>query len=125
MRRELSILALLIFVQGCSFPCEDTVKTELESPDGQHIVTIFERDCGATTDFSTVVSLRPRSSSFSGDTGRIFVAKGRPSIRATWDGPGSLRIECPECWPPEEQRSRDIVFRQESSWRSIKIVYSH
>lgn len=119
------MFALWIFGQGCSFPCEDTVNTEVESPDGQHIVTIFERDCGATTDFSTIVSLRPRGSSFDGDTGRIFVAKGRPRIRATWVGPGNLRIECAECWPTQDQRTSDIVFRQDSSWRSIKIVYPH
>jgi len=35
------------------FPCGNDVLTDLPSPDGKYKVVVFQRDCGATTGFST------------------------------------------------------------------------
>ncbi|WP_146151143.1 hypothetical protein [Allosphingosinicella deserti] len=37
--------------------CENTIVQTIESPDRKHVVTMFERSCGATTGFSTQVSV--------------------------------------------------------------------
>ncbi|MEK6280524.1 MAG: hypothetical protein AABN95_09255 [Acidobacteriota bacterium] len=53
---------IVLAASGCAFllrsSCENTVRSEIKSPDGKYVVTLFERNCGATTDFSTIVSLR-------------------------------------------------------------------
>lgn len=71
--------------------CEDTTETEVKSPDGKYVATLYERDCGATTDFSTIVKLRESSASFKGDDLGTFVVNGQPKIHLTWDSNTRLR----------------------------------
>ena len=51
--------------------CGDTVKAEAVSPDGRYVAAVFERDCGATTNYSTNVSLREVRESFDAAVGRF------------------------------------------------------
>jgi len=48
----------LVFVH--SIGCSHSVLSEAMSPDGQYIATAFERNCGAVTPYTRVVSIRHR-----------------------------------------------------------------
>jgi len=109
----------LVFLAGCKL-CDEQIKSEAESPDGKYIATLFERDCGATTDFVAHVNMRETSERFVEDSngtvkqGEVFVVKGRPMTRLVWKNNQSLVIECTRSGSP---------FRQESSWHTITILY--
>ena len=69
LRRAVSILnlvhwigiaALSLSLSGCVDLCENEIKTEVASPDETKRAVIFERSCGATTPFSTHVSVLNR-----------------------------------------------------------------
>ena len=107
---------------GCAFllhsSCENTIKLEVKSPDGKYVATLFERNCGATTDFSTIVNLRELSMKFDADNSGVFVVKGQPKIDLTWDSHTSLRLQCQHC-------RVDDIFKQERTWKDVNISLSH
>ena len=107
---------------GCAFllhsNCENTVKSEIHSPDSKYVATLFERNCGATTDFSTIVNLRESSASFKDDDLGIVIVKGQHKLDLVWDGNTKLQLECHDC------RAEDI-FKQERTWKDIDISFLH
>ena len=109
----LCAIALGLFL---SFDCEDAIKTDVKSPDGKYAATLYERDCGATTDFSTIVSLRANGDDFDGEKGRIFVVEGQPQVNLVWQASNAIRIECSQC------QSKDI-FKREVKWQDVNISY--
>ncbi|WP_157136814.1 hypothetical protein [Sphingomonas sp. PAMC 26617] len=52
-----ALLATLMICSGCSDACQNTVVSRNLSPDGTHVAVLFQRDCGATTGFSTQISI--------------------------------------------------------------------
>ena len=60
------LLVLFVFGVGCGKidPCGNEVLARQSSPAGAYQAIVFERDCGATTDFSTQVSILPSDVSF-------------------------------------------------------------
>jgi len=117
-RPLLLLLPLAFTLGGCGFllrsGCDNTIKSEKRSPDGKYVATLFERNCGATTDFSTIVQLHESSEKLKGDDLGILVVKGQHEIDLTWDGNSSLRLQCNDC------RSDDI-FKQERKWKDVEI----
>jgi hypothetical protein len=112
-------LAGLVFlaVYGLVGCCSDRVLLRLPSPDGLVVVTLFDRDCGATADYSTNVSLGRPSDGRGNDAFFIFVAKGRREVSIRWAGAKSLYVECDRC-------SRDTIFRQVTTLGDIDVHYS-
>jgi len=96
--------------------CANSINAESISPDGMHIAVVYERDCGATTDFSTIVNIRSRTEKFDSEKGVLFIVKGRHRIDVSWKDGGKLQLECKDC------RSED-VFRRESVWNDIEILH--
>jgi hypothetical protein len=92
------------------------VITVEKSPDGQLAATLFVRNCGATTDFSTIISVHRPDSTFKDDSSMVFVAKGEPTIQLNWDGPRSLSIGCQKC-------DRQEVFRRVTALGDVDISY--
>ncbi len=114
---KLFLLMLLLLIGGCGIIkplCGDQIKTEKASPDLKYTATVYERDCGATTDFSTIVNLRERSTKFNGDELGPVVIKGQHSINLDWDGNTRLRLQCRDCRPEE-------IFKQERRWKDVEI----
>ena len=106
---KLTLLLLCMPLGGCkvlSSGCEDAVLKETASPHMRYTATVYERDCGATTDFSTIVNLRERSVRFKGDSFGPFIVKGRHNLEVSWETNTKLRLECKDC------RSED-VFRED------------
>lgn len=85
-------LAMFVAMQVAGvFMGPDCVNTELErhpSPDGRFDAVIFERGCGATTGFSTQVSVLPRRAPPE-EAGNLFIATvgDRPVVLGRWGGP--------------------------------------
>ncbi len=73
MPMRVAILATLMMCSGCSDGCKNTVASRSLSPDGDHIAVLFQRDCGATTGFSTQISILDANGKPSGG-GNVFVA---------------------------------------------------
>lgn len=114
MRRTLVALAILIGAVACGVSvlsfvvfsaldsmCSNETLDELPSPDGSFKAISFTRDCGATTDFSTQVSILRPNSSLPDEGGNIFVAEtgrapsgpgGGPSVTLRWLSPTELAI---------------------------------
>jgi hypothetical protein len=103
MAKLLAGIAIAWGLVSCgATPCENTVLTDIRSPDGQHHVVVFSRSCGATTDFSTQVSIEARSSSVSG-AGNVFIADtdhgmapagpgGGPDVNVRWVDASTVEI---------------------------------
>lgn len=72
---------------GCSDACQNIVASRIPSPDGKHVAVLFQRDCGATTGFSTQISVLDASDDRSG-SGNTFIADddhGAARV-GNWDG---------------------------------------
>ncbi|MDE2561388.1 MAG: hypothetical protein KGL48_03995 [Sphingomonadales bacterium] len=97
------ILALAALLAGCSkSACSNTVVARLRAPADPFTAVLFQRDCGATTGFSTQVGLQKDGEQLTGG-GDVFRADddhgkakrgdwGGPWVEMQWTGPGQLRI---------------------------------
>lgn len=89
-----SVLALASSLACTDGGCANTILRDLPSPDGRRHAVVFERDCGATTGFSTQISILPRARIPSGG-GNVFTADtdhdaapagpgGGPAVAVRW-----------------------------------------
>jgi hypothetical protein len=84
-----TLLAALFFLaSGCSDGCNNSLVTRSDSPDGRHSAVMFQRDCGATTGFSTQVSVLATGDDLSG-FGNAFRADDDQgmAVAGAWGGP--------------------------------------
>jgi hypothetical protein len=58
--------------------CGNDVWTEYPSPNGEYRAVIFQRDCGATTGFSTQVTILQRDNELPNRAGDILIIDGHP-----------------------------------------------
>ncbi len=83
--------------------CHNEQLADLASPGGRHRAVVFQRDCGATTGFSTQLSVLSAGATlpdsggnvFSADTdhGRAPAGRGRgPRVTARWLAPDTLEV---------------------------------
>lgn len=72
--------------------CGNDSIVEFVSPNGQFKAVIFRRSCGATTGFSTQVSVIPAKRDLPNEGGNVFVTKNEPKIRVRWVDDRSLVI---------------------------------
>ena len=115
-RISLGLLACsVVLLVSCS-PCSDTVRSSVRSADGKLVANIYERDCGATTDFSSMVNVQSASDKFHADEGLLFVAKGRYDLSVVWTGSRTLLVTCANC-------SRKNVYRQVVALGNIDVKY--
>ena len=86
---------------ACSSACGNRIVERIASPDKTKTLYIFERDCGATTDFVTHVAVLDYSSSFDNSTvSNVFAAdsnRGKVdlTVRARWISPSTVKITYP------------------------------
>ena len=74
--------------------CGNDVLAEAPSPDGAYVATVFERNCGATTPYYRVVSLRPRTIKFDPEekSGWVLEVRNRPEVKVAWTAARRLSI---------------------------------
>jgi hypothetical protein len=81
------LIALPALLGGCDQCSNDSIH-QLPSPSGDLKVILFQRDCGATTGFSSQISLLPRSEKLPNDAGNIFIAdQKQDGPTGFWHGP--------------------------------------
>lgn len=110
---------------GSLMPCENTPVSEIHSPDGRLKLVVFERNCGATTDFSTQASLFDRHGKLDDEAGNVFIADadhgrapradhGGPELHAVWLDASTLQLT-------HDARAR--VFHARAERDGVRIVY--
>lgn len=124
MRKLLPVL-VLPWLSACSnFLCDNETVASLNSPDGERRAILFMRECGATTDYTTQVSVVSSTWQFHG-IGNVFVADaydrgarrgswGGPWAEIQWTGPRQLLITY-------DKRAR--VFTRNDDVRGVHITY--
>jgi hypothetical protein len=100
------LLLLNVHSLGCfslTGGCENEVLRTLYSPTKQLKAVVFQRECGATTGFSTQISILSANSDLPNESGNVFYADtdhgkapseptGGPHVEVEWKGESSLNI---------------------------------
>jgi hypothetical protein len=94
MRPFVSLLTLVL-VSGCTDLCGNDPLHGEESPDKSRLAVAFVRSCGATTGFSSHVSIVPRNKPIPNEPGNILVVEGKQPISVKWRSNSELEIEIP------------------------------
>jgi hypothetical protein len=124
MRKSAAFVLMAVFVTSCSDPCRNDPISTADAPREGMKAVLFQRDCGATTGFSSQVSLAEGSGAPSG-AGNIFIADtdngaasaaswGGPWVELRWLGPKHLLIRY-------DAGAR--VFMQSESVSGVNISY--
>ena len=89
--------------------CEDTIKSEVVSLEGAYVARAVERNCGATTNYSTLIFLSTTSPSFEAKSEDTIVSmSGKQAVGLTWNGDARLTIAVPDV----------ETFTKKTSWRN-------
>jgi hypothetical protein len=116
--RLAALFVVPCLIVGCGIPaaiiCDDDTKAVVESPDRKYVAILYERNCGATTDYATTVDLRSRLWRFNSEP--IFVAKSRHTVTVQWTKGRELQIRCSDCKP-------DQIFKAAEGWKDVEIDY--
>ena len=81
--------------------CGNQILSTVISPDGTNKLVMFGRDCGATTDFSTQISMLPTEGVLRNTAGNVFIATvnhglapfgpgGGPALTMAWENARSV-----------------------------------
>jgi hypothetical protein len=123
------LLLLCALSAGCiniTGGCVNTILRVHYSPTKRLKAVVFERQCGATTGFSTQVSIISADSDLPNEGGNVFVADtdhgkspsgpgGGPPVEVEWKGESSLNVIY-------DNRAR--VFLRKDSQNDVTITYS-
>jgi len=97
---SLSAIAIIGFVGILIYfadeMCENQIYKEYLSPNKSLKAIIFQRDCGATTSFSTQISILDSDEKLGNKSGNIFIIKGYPNEVAptlNWESDNKLNIQ--------------------------------
>ena len=119
------IIAIFFAPTNLFSPCKNELVAEHRSPNGKYKAVIFVRDCGATTGFSTQVSILRSNGQLKNGKGNLFIAdtdhgkipsnpKGSLEVRIVWDGSKDINIF-------HHQNTR--VFKAEKKVNGINVNY--
>lgn len=118
-----SCLAVAALLSACSGGCGNTVLADSVSPDGRSGAVIFQRDCGATTGYSTQISVvragaRPTGAGNAyvadGNHGAAVASHGGPWVETRWIDASHLLVRY-------DAQSR--IFKQEREIAGVQITY--
>lgn len=123
---RIALLIASFFPLGCSAnSCGNDPIAEYPSPNKVHKLVVFQRDCGATTGFSTQASLLELGSSLPEEGGNLFVADTNHGIApsGTGDGP-EVKVE----WRDSvhlvlRYHSKARVLQNKSELHGIQVTY--
>lgn len=73
--------------------CSNTIVNTSTSPNGKWQAVLFDRSCGATTGFSSQISLIRAGKELNNEAGNIYIADGYPKGYALkWESNTALKI---------------------------------
>lgn len=90
-------------------------QTSFMSPSGRLSAVVFSRDCGATTGFSTKVSIIPAGRSLADEAGNTFVSSGKIDLSLQWQTDFTLRV----------QGEGQSVFKKETQVTGVTVTYGN
>ena len=102
--KALAIAAVALFVGAAAlvwwlfssgWSCAHEESQRLRSPDGRWDAVVFDRNCGATTDYSTQVALVRQGSARPGRPGNAFRYAHHTPLVMRWLSPTTLEIRYP------------------------------
>lgn len=119
------VIAVAVIWQLIPDLCDNVILTESISPNGQLKAVVFSRGCGATSGFSTQISLLRAVDVLPNDSGKLFVAdtdhgqapsgeNGGLALKLRWIADDQLRIEYP---------ALARVFKSEPSSQGVRLEY--
>lgn len=123
MKVCLPMLAFLA-LSGCSDACQDTVASSSLSPNGALAAVLFQRDCGATTGFSTQISiLQPDDKPTGG--GNVFIADDNHGAArvGSWDGSWAEATWLASDHLLIRYAAKSRLFKRSDSVSGVKISY--
>ena len=105
--------------------CVNEPLAEYMSPGARAKLIVFQRDCGATTGFSTQASLLKPDDRLPSRGGNLFVADtdhglapsgpgGGPELRVRWEGPQRLLLQ---------HHAKARVFKADRQHDGIEVLY--
>lgn len=88
-------LLFLILLSGCFMDdlCGNHVLSEAVSPNGKYKAVLFQRDCGATTDYSTQISILRKEEALPNRGANAFATDNTLEVRYHWQDDDHLAIE--------------------------------
>lgn len=108
---------LALFLSGCgSDLCDVESISESKSPNGEYVANVFERNCGATTPYVRVVSLRHADSEFAPDEDDdwVFTIHGQSDVHVSWIKNTEVQISYSATGDTPTQRTK---------WEKVIISY--
>lgn len=108
-------VAALVFIETALSPtCVNTIIKASENSSHEFVAVLFERNCGATTGFSTQVSIIHAGQELPGEVGNIYIADGYPEHNGlTWISTKTLHIG----------GARYDAYKREEKFMGVKITY--
>lgn len=94
MIHKRAVYCILAFIlSGCGELCSNDTSQTIINPSGTLKAVVFSRNCGATTNFNTQVSIIPANKILSAEeSGNIFIANDSLALVINWENAKSLRI---------------------------------
>ena len=112
--RQFACLLTLVLISGCIDLCGNDPLHGEESPDKSRLAVAFVRSCGATTGFSSHVSIVSKDKPIPNEPGNILVVEGKQPLSVKWRSNTELEIELPK---------ESKIHRQVESLGEISIKY--
>jgi hypothetical protein len=111
----LAVLAYFYWINTATlFACDNALKKEVSSKDSAYVAAFFEQNCGATTDYTSIVSLRRREDLFNGDKDEaILVIHGQCPVEMVWNERALSVSHAKSC----------EVAQRVASWRDVTISF--
>jgi hypothetical protein len=128
------IVSLTLLACGAVDPSRNTIVKASTAPGGEMKAIVFERDCGATTDYSTEVSVMPVAKPFAikpslfraTRSGNVFVADTNhgQAPSAPWGGPRvELRwLDATHLWIAGDRSARVFVAAKQVSGVAVDYI---
>lgn len=92
----LTLVLVSSFIFFSNDMCSNEIYSELLAPNNEQKAVIFQRDCGATTGFSTQISIIKSDSPLANEKGNVFIIRGHPRDVAPileWPDESTLKID--------------------------------
>lgn len=105
--------------------CGNQIIEEVLSPNGNNRITVFERNCGATTGFSTQISIMNSERTLPNEGGNLFIADtdhgkapsgpgGGPKVEVTWRNNNMVIIK---------HHNNARIFKAKSKLKNVNVSY--
>lgn len=112
--RRLLVLLLATFLMSCDMSlCSNELIEDVTSPTGKYIASVFERNCGATTPYVRVLSLRSSGEKFDPDDDDdwVFTVHGQSDVQVSWMADNKLKVSYAGIWDQLTRREKwkDVI----------------